>query len=146
MYKASISEIRTNICDMIARKYVQQIIDGKDNIKDLEYKYYFVRAVFRYLLITKGNIHKARREEYLNHGVKPTDKFIKYCGFQGDYTGCITYMKNIFEVESMKEELFDGISMGKVIYHIMRIVYLNPSFIDIVENQMKIKQKGYGKH
>ena len=89
---------------------------------------------------------KARREEYLNHGVKPTDKFIKYCGFQGDYTGCITYMKNIFEVESMKEELFDGISMGKVIYHIMRIVYLNPSFIDIVENQMKIKQKGYGKH
>jgi hypothetical protein len=137
-YKVSMQEIRINISDTIAVKYISEILNPKEHN---EVSNNFVREVFRYLLITKGSIHKRRREEYANAGIKPTDKFIEYSGFQGDFTGCLTHMKNMFNVKSTKAELYEGISMAKAVYHIMRLVYLNPMFINIVENEMKIKQK-----
>lgn len=138
IYYSNLQEMRLNISDTIAAKYINEKFKDK---MFTEYSSNFVKEVFRYLLITKGNTHKRRREEYIENGVKATDKFIEYQGFQGDFEGCITHMKNVFGIKSMKTELYSGISMGKVIYHIMRLVYLNPSFIDIVENKMQIIQK-----
>ena len=137
-YKASIQEIRINISDMIALKYINERLNPKEHN---EVSSNFVKEVFRYLLITKGSNHKRRREEYARAGIKPTDKFIEYIGFQDDFTGCLTHMKNVFGIKSAKTELYEGISMAKAVYHIMRLVYLNPMFINIIENEMKITQK-----
>lgn len=139
MYRASMHEIRCNIVDAIAHKYVKERFVNCDRPEAV---YDFCREVFRYLLITKGSIHRRRRLEYINDGVKPTDKFIKSGGFSGDFEGCITHIKNVYDITTAKTELCKGITMGKVIYHIMRMVYFNPTFIDIVEKRLNIKQRG----
>jgi hypothetical protein len=137
-YQANIQDVRINISDTIAAKYINERFN---NDETNEYHISFIKEVFRYLLITKGNIHKRRREEYLEKGVRPEDRFIEYGGFQGDFEGCLTHMKNVFGIKSMKTELYAGVSMAKVVYHIMRLVYLNPAFANIVEKEMKITQK-----
>lgn len=138
IYKADLHQIRLNISDMIAAKYINERFNTKETD---DYRVNFIKEVFRYLLITKGNIYKKRCEEYRKNGVKVDDKFIEYVGFQKDFDGCLTHMKNVFGIKSMKTEIYNGISMAKVVYHIMRLVYLNPAFANIVENQMKIIQK-----
>lgn len=138
MYVTTLDQERRNISDIIAYKYMDECFKGCELNN---YERDLLKEVFRYILVSKGGQFWSRYTEYREHGLKPTDKYIEYGGFKNDYAGVLTHMRNYTDVIHLKEIVIGGHAITKIVWHIMRLVYLTPKFVDIMEKRMKFKVK-----
>lgn len=138
MYVVTLDQERRNISDIIAHKYMDDCFKGCE----LDgYQRQLINEVFRYILVKKGGVFWKRHDEYREAGLQATDRFIKHTGFSNDYEGVLIHMRNFLRVKQLKDIIIGKHPLTKVIWHIMRLIYLTPKFTGIMETELKFKRK-----